>query len=100
MDRVAVRHAGLSASGALMKKTFWPSLAMTLFCGVGHALAADGANTSVPSFAPDGLTGWIPVTYGDLFDPPASGPGPVVDDPAHPFVSNREFGSSGRQPTF
>ena len=64
------------------------------------ALAAEGAPGAPPNFAPDNLTGWVPVTYGDLFASPPSGPGPVVDDPTHPFVSNREFGSTGQQPTF
>ena len=37
--------------------------------------------------------GWFPV--GDNFIAPASGPGPVVSDPEHPYYSNQ----SGRQPT-
>jgi hypothetical protein len=39
-------------------------------------------------------SGWFPV--GDDFLPSASGPGPVVSDPAHPYYSNQ----SGRQPTY
>ena len=38
--------------------------------------------------------GWFPVS--DDFQPPPSGPGPVVSDPAHPYYSNQ----AGRQPTF
>jgi hypothetical protein len=38
--------------------------------------------------------GWFPVS--DDFQPPLSGPGPVVSDPAHPYYSNQ----AGRQPTF
>ena len=64
------------------------------------SIASGAPQESVPNFAPNTLTGWVPVTYGDLFSPPSSGPGPVMDDPAHPFVSNREFGSTGQQPTF
>jgi hypothetical protein len=37
--------------------------------------------------------GWFPAS--DDFQSPASGPGPVVSDPAHPYYSNQ----SGRQPT-
>jgi hypothetical protein len=60
------------------------------------AMAAEGP----PNFAPNSVTAWVPVTYGDLYESPPDGPGPVTDDPAHPFVSNREFGATGRQPTF
>jgi hypothetical protein len=38
--------------------------------------------------------GWFPVS--DDFQPPLSGPGPVLSDPAHPYSSNQ----TGRQPTF
>ena len=38
--------------------------------------------------------GWYPVS--DDFEPPLSGPGPVVSDAAHPYSSNQ----TGRQPTF
>jgi hypothetical protein len=38
--------------------------------------------------------GWFPVS--DDFQPPPSGPGPVVSDAAHPYSSNQ----TGRQPTF
>src|ERR1700743_958385 len=37
--------------------------------------------------------GWFPVS--DDFAQPASGPGPVGSDPAHPYYNNQ----SGRQPT-
>jgi hypothetical protein len=43
------------------------------------AVAAEDA--SRPNFAPDSSTGWI--ATGQAFLPPPSGPGPVVDDPAH-----------------
>jgi hypothetical protein len=38
--------------------------------------------------------GWFPVS--DDFQPPLSGPGPVLSDPAHPYYSNQ----TGQQPTF
>ena len=38
--------------------------------------------------------GWFPVS--DDFQPPLSGPGPVLSDAAHPYSSNQ----TGRQPTF
>src|SRR5258708_23827946 len=41
--------------------------------------------------------GWY--AYNRLFIPPASGPGPVVQDSSLPYVSNDEFRVTGRQPT-
>jgi hypothetical protein len=38
--------------------------------------------------------GWFPVS--DDFAPPLSGPGPVLSDPGHPYLSNQ----TGQQPTF
>src|SRR6267154_231724 len=62
-------------------------------------LAADGANdegASIPKFGPDTLTAWVADRRAsDDFLPPESGPGPVLADPAHPYVPN----GSG-QPTY
>src|SRR5258706_3270640 len=62
-------------------------------------LAADGANdegASIPKFGPDTLTAWVADRpASDDFLPPESGPGPVLADPAHPYVPN----GSG-QPTY
>jgi hypothetical protein len=44
-------------------------------------------NRPIPNFAPDNITGWLKGP-GDEFLQPASGPGPVRSDPAHPYVSN------------
>jgi hypothetical protein len=44
-------------------------------------------NPPIPNFAPDNITGWLKGP-GDEFLQPASGPGPVRSDPAHPYVSN------------
>jgi hypothetical protein len=51
----------------------------------------------VPDFAPDASIGWY--AYNRQFIPPPSGPGPVQQDRAHPYVSNDEFRVTGRQPT-
>jgi hypothetical protein len=61
------------------------------------ALATAAHAASVPEFAPNPAVGWIAV-YSEL-QPPPSGPGPVLQDPAHPRVTNAEFRRSGRQPT-
>src|SRR5712672_1768086 len=50
-----------------------------------------------PNFAPDRNVGWY--AYNRIFIPPASGAGPVQQDPGHPYVTNDEFRVTGRQPT-
>src|SRR5262245_16202743 len=56
------------------------------------------AQGATPNFAPDSTIGWY--IYGRQFMSPSSGPGPVRQDPNHPYVTNDEFRLSGRQPTF
>ena len=51
-----------------------------------------------PVFSPNAGVGWI-VLRGQ-FRPPPSGPGPVVNDPAHPNVNGNDLRATGRQPTF
>jgi hypothetical protein len=55
--------------------------------GAGVALGcAFGADTApVPDFAPDSATGWL--AQDDEFIPPPDGPGPVLSDPRHPYIS-------------
>jgi hypothetical protein len=79
-------HAGNVTRGIL-------AAAACLAASLGSALA-EGAP---PDFAPHPGTGWY--AYNRLFIPPPSGPGPLVQDPAHPYVSNDEFRVTGRQPT-
>jgi len=55
------------------------------------------AQGTPPNFAPNASIGWY--AYNRLFIAPASGPGPVLQDPARPYVSNDEFRVTGRQPT-
>ena len=51
-----------------------------------------------PDFARASATAWVPDDVG--FMPPVSGPGPVIQDPAHRYVSNQEANRLGTQPTF
>ena len=51
-----------------------------------------------PNFAPTTATGWI--AMGDMFMAPPSGAGPVMDDPAHPRISNALAAATGKQPSF
>ena len=60
-------------------------------------VSAMAQGASPPNFAPNSSIGWY--AYNRLFIPPASGPGPVVQDSALPYVSNDEFRVTGRQPT-
>jgi hypothetical protein len=63
---------------------------------VGSVVLSDakaaGNGGAIPNFS-SADTGWFPVS--DDFQPPPSGPGPVVSDPEHPYYSNQ----SGKQPT-
>jgi hypothetical protein len=74
-----------------------------LLAGAG-SLPAAGAGAAAPNFAPDSIVGWIAVPGG--FKAPPSGPGPIVNDPAHPVFVNLQpnYPPSGRivgpQPTF
>ena len=74
----------------------------TLCAGV--AFAAD--DSTVPNFGMDAKVGWITGVQesnepiGDDFLPPESGPGPVMSDPAHPYIDNAYANRIGGQPTF
>jgi hypothetical protein len=81
------RHAGKSVGGAL---------AGTIYL-VGSLSFSAMAQGAPPDFAPHASSGWY--AYSRQFIPPQIGPGPVQQDPAHPFVSNDEFRVTGRQPT-
>jgi hypothetical protein len=59
---------------------------------------ARAASAPPPDFSPSGSVGWIAV--GTEFLPPLSGPGPVMNDPAYPRVSNAQAAATGKQPTF
>src|SRR4030095_5809333 len=59
--------------------------------------AGYGAPAGPPVFTPNPSVGWI--ALAGEFIPPASGPGPIRQDPIYPRVSNEEFRATGRQPT-
>jgi hypothetical protein len=76
---------------------------VSLLCGVAlsQALAADANRSSgtIPHFGPDVATAWqVNHPDGDDYLPPESGPGPVVFDPAHPFVPTDP--ATSVQPTY
>jgi hypothetical protein len=61
-----------------------------------HVAAQD--NASPPNFSTSSSVGWV--SYGPVFIAPTSGPGPVVNDAAHPFIPNAIAAATGAQPTF
>jgi hypothetical protein len=60
-------------------------------------LTAMAEGTTPPNLSPNASVGWY--NYNRQFIAPQSGPGPVQQDPEHPYVSNDEFRVSGKQPT-
>ena len=58
-----------------------------------QAPAAQGAANAIPNFADDATVGWLAV--GTEFIAMPTGPHPVTNDPAHPYVPN----GRGQQPT-
>ena len=84
-----------------VKSGWFGGLLTGLVCAgaaIGPAVGAETETASVPDFSPSSTVGWI--AFGTEFLPPPSGPGPVMDDPAHPRVSNALAAATGRQPTF
>ena len=75
---------------------FTGALAGTV-CLAGSLSFTAMARAMPPDFAPDASIGWY--AYNRIFIPPASGAGPVQQDPAHPDVSNDEYRVTGKQPT-
>jgi hypothetical protein len=79
------------ACGSAPKMRALAKLAVaSLACAVAAVAPAPGAEIKTPpDFAPDSVTGWQ--LLDDDFIPPPSGPGPIVSDPAHPYVSFYRF---------
>jgi hypothetical protein len=53
---------------------------------------------SVPNFAPNPSAGWF--AYNREWIAPKSGPGPVMQHPDYPRVTNDDYRATGKQPTF
>ena len=81
------RHAGNFTRGVL---------ASAIYLAGSSSFSAMAQGTP-PSFAPNPSIGWY--AYNRLFIPPASGAGPLQQDPTRPYVPNDEFRVTGRQPT-
>jgi hypothetical protein len=87
------RVGGVLKIGALAGYFFASSVCIAAALGP----AAGAETVKKPNFAPDDLTGWQ--LLDDEFIPPPSGAGPVVSDPAHPYVSFYRFPRNPK-PTF
>src|SRR5258708_6978563 len=96
-----VKNGKIQVSKFFARRTEAPSDAVwTVLAAVVCAGAAAAQPTSPPNLSPHNVTGWVPLNYGDSFVSPADGPGPVVDDPRYPFVSNQTSARTGKRSTF
>ena len=86
MPRINSRRS-LLAAGALTG----------LVCAAAAPKLAAGQGGVTPDFAADGAA-WV-LANGDHIAVP-DGPSPTRNDPAHPYVTNDTFRSTGAQPTF
>jgi len=76
-----------------------------LACLTGAALIFPASGTeigAVPNFSADSSVGWVAsgMGFGTDFVQPPSGPGPVTNDPAYPYITNADAARTGKQPTF
>jgi hypothetical protein len=82
-----------------------PALTVLICASAVFAPQAMG-QPAIPNFTPDALTGWIAgvpdgkTPTGQDYLPPEGGPGPVTNDPAHPFIDDAAARRDGKQPTF
>jgi hypothetical protein len=72
-------------SGARLARVCTGAVVAALLCGAALGCAFGADTAPVPDFAPDSATGWL--AQDDEFIPPPDGPGPIVSDPAHPYIS-------------
>jgi len=64
--------------------------ALVSVLGAALITQSAAAPSATPNFMSDTTTSWFPDRpQGDDFLPPESGPGPVLADPAHPYVPNQ-----------
>src|SRR5260221_14441111 len=74
-----------------------------LICSAGVLESALGASqSSIPDFAASSGIGWIASGsgFGTDFVQPPSGPGPVTNEPAPPYITNLAAAASGKHPPF
>ena len=79
--------------GGTEKRTWASALLAGLLCAGAASWPALGAPAAKPAVIPELASanfGWSKVA--DDFQPPASGPGPVTFDKAHPYIPNNDRG--------
>ncbi len=86
------------ATSPALKRLRWPFAVSALVAAVMCAPSFAAPAAAPPNFAPSNTVGWI--AQGAEFLAPPSGPGPVMNDPAHPRISNAVALTTGTQPTF
>ena len=85
---------------------FSVGVAAVLYVGAALAPVVHAKNApsdgKFPDFAANSSVGWIAsgIGFGTDFVPPPSGPRPVTNDPAHPYITNAAAAATGKQPTF
>jgi len=80
---------------------------LTALLGGAALWPVSAAENAIPNFGMDSRVGWIagvpdskePIG-DDFLPPPDGGPGPVMSDPAHPYIDNTYATRMGIQPTF
>ena len=73
-------------------------LAGAVCCAAVVSGSAVAQRASTPNFAPNPSAGWF--AYAREWIAPKSGPGPVMQHPRYPRVSNDDYRATGKQPTF
>ena len=69
------------------RRAFSRSILGALVGAVAASCPLPAAET-IPDFSGDGTVAWVLDDTIDDFLPPASGPGPITFDPAHPYIPN------------
>jgi hypothetical protein len=97
------QHRAESVPGGNARFLISAAFVAGLICSAGVLESALGASpASIPDFAATNGIGWIASGsgFGTDFVQPPTGPGPVTNDPAHPYITNVAAAASGKQPTF
>jgi hypothetical protein len=89
----------LDRSGAIAFLVCGAVVSAGFVCG---ALGPAAAEDAIPNFAPNPNIGWVASGkgFGVDFVAPASGPGPVTNDPKYPYLTNAEAARLRKRPTY
>ena len=90
-----------------LRKPLKAAAILTALLGGAALWPVSAAENAIPNFGMDSRVGWIagvpdskePIG-DDFLPPPDGGPGPVMSDPAHPYIDNTYATRMGIQPTF